>query len=988
MSSKLVNQEIIPTSEELQPCANPDQELKQAIQRLNNPNADWNLHVEAVTNIRRVVLHHTDLISQQQKFKPILICVLDAMDNLRSLVSRNAMNCIGEMCVLLPKLLDPELDTVIPRLMKKYCESIKFYEEEADKALHKLTDHCSGARSLPVFTANASHKHATIRNRSSFFINKIVANVGNRILKYKDLLKLVQGLITLAGDANGETRNYAKTTLYSIYTYMSEADWEKLIIRQIEPNELRTLNEVIDKAKKADGNNNSQEKTPSRPVSRNAVSPAPSKIPAPKATTPTKAAASPAPPTTPTPKEKDGGSRIMNSLKTAVNTVKAAVPAKSQPTTPAKGPEPEVEVEEVVEQEDDLVFLPPPKATVILFDDMEENILVAVRLRPMNENERRSSREVWKANDEQGFIICDDDKQQKSLSYTFDYVYGQNDTATQNIYQDVGSQIVSSVMDGFNGTIFAYGQTNSGKTFTMMGTEDNPGFIPMAIEEVFRYIKESPEREFLLRVSYLEIYNEVINDLLRPEGVNLTIREDKKKGIFVEGLKEEIVVSPEHVLHVINSGEAHRHVASNDYNLMSSRSHTVFRMIIESNSLGETNRKNIRVSALTLIDLAGSEKVASENLLRRREGAFINKSLLTLGTIISKLSERKKGEKIGHLPYRDSKLTRILEPSLSGNSRIAIIATATPSSTNFEETNNTMKFASRAKKISNKTSRNADSDKVLMMQYKEQIEDLKKKLEAAEQAEMKLNELVTDSSRVSSAPSTDELAELRQELNEQESIRTSLEEKIKHLTKLILVSTKVDMPVAEGTGPQRRAQRSQTQYFKRARSLSIGYGVLSKPSPDTPRDLGIQIGNTRGSLQPKEAPASTTQGSSMAAEDEYDEDSPDSKKIEALKKINQALTIKLEAAEQQDSWKDKQIAKMKQELKERDSKIEALMHVKLTEAKSPELEAFKKSIEEKYTKQIQDLEDLIKEKDFELDLIKADNALLSEKLEAAENQEE
>jgi len=189
---------------------------------------------------------------------------------------------------------------------------------------------------------------------------------------------------------------------------------------------------------------------------------------------------------------------------------------------------------------------------------------------------------------------------------------------------------------------------------------------------------------------------------LQPDASNLNIREDKQKGIcYVEGLKEEIVVSPEHVMHVLNSGEAHRHVASTDYNLISSRSHTVFRMIVESNNINDEKR-TVRVSALTLIDLAGSEKVQSNDILRRREGAHINKSLLTLGTIISKLSEKKKGQNIGHLPYRDSKLTRILEPSLSGNSRIVVIATATPTASCFDETNSTFKFASRAKKITNK----------------------------------------------------------------------------------------------------------------------------------------------------------------------------------------------------------------------------------------------------------------------------------------------
>jgi centromeric protein E len=172
------------------------------------------------------------------------------------------------------------------------------------------------------------------------------------------------------------------------------------------------------------------------------------------------------------------------------------------------------------------------------------------------------------------------------------------------------------------------------------------------VQDVFAYIRQTPEREFLLRVSYFEIYNEVINDLLDPSGTNLSIREDKRKGVYVEGLKEEIVMSPEQVMSVLAAGEAHRHVGATDFNAVSSRSHTIFRLVAESklrpadDAAPSPSQAAVRVSSLALIDLAGSEKAsahsASDKALRRMEGSYINKSLLTLGNVISKLSSLDK----------------------------------------------------------------------------------------------------------------------------------------------------------------------------------------------------------------------------------------------------------------------------------------------------------------------------------------------------------
>ncbi|RKP36867.1 kinesin motor domain-containing protein, partial [Dimargaris cristalligena] len=289
-------------------------------------------------------------------------------------------------------------------------------------------------------------------------------------------------------------------------------------------------------------------------------------------------------------------------------------------------------------------------------------------------------------------------------------------------------------------TVFAYGQTASGKTYTMAGTPSQPGVIPQTIQEVFDYIKESSDRrEYLLRVSYIEIYNETIRDLLSPSTPDLRIHDDKKRGVYVSPLKEEVVNTPEQVIRVLKIGEANRHIGATDFNTHSSRSHSIFQLIIESrehSGLGigtpvrfRSNSQpfremGVRISQLNLIDLAGSEK-ASGSMERRKEGAFINKSLLTLGTVIAKLTD----EKSAHIPFRDSKLTRILQSSLSGHARVSVICTASPAALNYEETMNTLKFASRVKRVTIRAeTHQIVDDKALLQKYRLEILDLKNKL--------------------------------------------------------------------------------------------------------------------------------------------------------------------------------------------------------------------------------------------------------------------
>ncbi|CAN1176128.1 Kinesin-like protein KIN-7E, chloroplastic [Linum perenne] len=406
----------------------------------------------------------------------------------------------------------------------------------------------------------------------------------------------------------------------------------------------------------------------------------------------------------------------------------------------------------------------------------KESVTVTVRFRPLSNRELGKGDEVaW---------------------------YADGDQTVKNEYNP-------SIAYGF-GTIFAYGVTSSGKTHTMHGEQKSPGVIPLAVKDVFGIIQEMPGREFLLRVSYLEIYNEVINDLLDPTGQNLRIREDPQ-GTYVEGIKEEVVLSPAHALSLIATGEAHRHVGSNNINLLSSRSHTIFTLTIESSSSGETQgEEDVRLSRLHLIDLAGSESSKSETTgMRRKEGSYINKSLLTLGTVISKLTDSKAT----HVPFRDSKLTRLLQSSLSGHGMVSLICTVTPASSNSEETHNTLKFAHRSKHVEIKASQNKIIDeKSLIKKYQKEISTLKQELQ-----ELKRGMVETPRSASTTEEDLVHLklqleagqVKLQSRLEEEEQAKEALMGRIQRLTKLILVSTKNSM---QPTVPERPSHRRRHSF--------------------------------------------------------------------------------------------------------------------------------------------------------------------------------
>ncbi|KAF8650821.1 hypothetical protein HU200_063728 [Digitaria exilis] len=410
-----------------------------------------------------------------------------------------------------------------------------------------------------------------------------------------------------------------------------------------------------------------------------------------------------------------------------------------------------------------------------------EKISVAVRFRPPNPAAAAAAdpspavagdRE-WRIDDTRVTLLHRSAGPVPGASFAFDHVFDRAAT-NERVYGTVVRDLIGAVVDGFNATAFAYGQTSSGKTFTMNGSDADPGIIPRAVRDVFDAVGQTDDREFLVRVSYMEIYNEDINDLLTIEDQKLQIKESLERGVYVAGLREEIVNNSEQVFELLQLGEANRHFGETNMNARSSRSHTIFRMVIESSAKNQIdNGDPIRVSVLNLVDLAGSErnhKTGTEGV-RLNEAGHINKSLLMLGNVINKLSEN--GKQRGHIPYRDSKLTRILQPALGGNAKTSIICTAAPEEMHIEETRGTLKFASRAKCVSNCAQVNEIlTDAALLKRQKREIEELRKKLQGSHSEGLEQVVLKLRNDMHKSELERDRLA---MELEEERKLRMSLE---------------------------------------------------------------------------------------------------------------------------------------------------------------------------------------------------------------------
>ncbi|XP_061117796.1 centromere-associated protein E-like isoform X2 [Conger conger] len=446
----------------------------------------------------------------------------------------------------------------------------------------------------------------------------------------------------------------------------------------------------------------------------------------------------------------------------------------------------------------------------------ESAVKVCVRVRPLIQREEASNVTenaepvplYWKA-DTQAVHQLDDGNVTKSFS--FDRVFSAEESTNQ-LYQDIAKPLVVSAVEGYNGTIFAYGQTSSGKTFTMMGCSRIPGVIPLAMEDVFQTIKNCPKKEFLLRVSYMEIYNETVTDLLCDSWKRkpLEIREGNYKNVYVADLSEELVTSAEQALSWIRKGEKNRHYGKTKMNQRSSRSHTIFRMILESRersdpASGENADGAIIVSHLNLVDLAGAERASQTGAegARLKEGCNINRSLFTLGQVIKKLTDENQG---GFTNYRDSKLTRILQNSLGGNAKTVIICTITPAT--VDETLSTLQFASAAKRMKNDPHvTEVSDDGALLRRYRNEIVDLKRRLQEV--------------SSVTQTTATEKEV-LAQLLQEKDQLQREQQDRIRNLTKIIVTSS--NFVAVEKKIPKRRVTWGGGKLFRAAQSGNFNIG--------------------------------------------------------------------------------------------------------------------------------------------------------------------
>ncbi|XP_055959393.1 centromere-associated protein E isoform X3 [Patella vulgata] len=386
--------------------------------------------------------------------------------------------------------------------------------------------------------------------------------------------------------------------------------------------------------------------------------------------------------------------------------------------------------------------------------------------------------------------------------YTFDCVYDDNAT-TYEINDEISSPIVQAAMTSFHGTVFAYGQSGSGKTYSMSGDNMSPGLIALAIDEIFEYINEAPNKQFLLRITYMEIYNEKIYDLLSSEEKVIKIQENTDHQINVIGLVEQHVTCKEEVFSVVKQGDNRRRTSATAQNDRSSRSHSILRVIIESRETAEEDA--VMVSHLNFVD---SEKAVDKTGEVFKEGCAINKSLFTLSQVISKLSE---GDGEGYISNLDSKLTRILQNALGGNSKTAMICTISP--TSIEESHSTLKFASRAKKIKNKPHLNEvfNGDAALLKKYRMEIQRLQQTA-----SEMGVNDMLIEKD------------ELERKLREKEEAQNEQQRLIENLQRMICVSSSIGNPDSKNVKKKLRREtwcgpklRRQSHYAELVKTSSI-----------------------------------------------------------------------------------------------------------------------------------------------------------------------
>ncbi|XP_035695152.1 kinesin-like protein KIF19 isoform X4 [Branchiostoma floridae] len=467
-------------------------------------------------------------------------------------------------------------------------------------------------------------------------------------------------------------------------------------------------------------------------------------------------------------------------------------------------------------------------------------ILVALRVRPVSDAELEQGATLIAHRVDNNMVVLMDPQEDpddilranrsREKQYVFDYSFDGRSTQ-EEVYAYTTRPLIESVIEGFNATVFAYGATGAGKTYTMLGTEHEPGVMARSLNALFEEMYRTSENMvYQVSMSYLEIYNEMIRDLLNPESGFLELREDAK-GVQVTGLSEVNAKSTKEVMELLQQGNKQRTQEPTKANKTSSRSHAVLQVTVKQRSRVRNTTQEVRVGKLYMIDLAGSERAAqTQNRGKRmKEGAHINRSLLALGNCINALCE--KGGK-AYVNYRDSKLTRLLKDALGGNCKTVMIAHISPASTSFDESRNTLLYADRAKNIKTRVKRNLMNVSYHIAQYTAIISDLrkeisrlklkieeqemvKKELSQGQQLRSRIKEIQSEVQLEASRSDKKEMVRLREQLvsafHEQMEIRRSLMELENTTLEIQMDTSRHMLTISEWDQEQSKQKEKQTE---------------------------------------------------------------------------------------------------------------------------------------------------------------------------------
>ncbi|XP_047542256.1 kinesin-like protein KIF3A isoform X1 [Vanessa atalanta] len=464
-----------------------------------------------------------------------------------------------------------------------------------------------------------------------------------------------------------------------------------------------------------------------------------------------------------------------------------------------------------------------------------ENVRVVVRVRPMDQKEKLDGAYNCVSVDSVNSTIAvtrnNVSPPEPPRIYAYDAVFDSN-TSQMDIYVQTANPIVEQVLKGYNGTIFAYGQTGTGKTYTMAGSNSAPelrGIIPNSFAHIFGHIaKAKDDEKFLVCVTYLEIYNEEVRDLLgNNPHQSLEVKERPDIGVFVKDLTGYVVHNADELEKIMAVGNKNRHIGATAMNIESSRSHAIFSITVENSKRGSDGKMHVKMGKLHLVDLAGSERQSKTQATgtRLKEATKINQSLSVLGNVISALVDGKST----HIPYRNSKLTRLLQDSLGGNSKTVMIATVGPADSNYVETISTLRYANRAKNIENKTHINSEPGDALLTRFQQEIDQLKKQLEEnsneieEEEVEISEEELSEDTLTDPELDVLDpEEKKIRRKMRREEKEKISREKA--HLARKVLEEKKAEL---QRTKKQQEELKEKLQHLE-SKVLVGGENLLDK----------------------------------------------------------------------------------------------------------------------------------------------------------------